>query len=88
MQATMEDKQALHQLIDELPGEAVLALRTVAELMVPRELEFDDEELRPEVAARLDAAHRSLDRGEGIPHAEVLREFGIDEEDMRLEHNP
>ncbi len=88
MQATMEDKQALHQLIDELPGEAVQALRTVAELMVPREIEFDDEELRPEVAERLDAAHRSLDRGEGIPHSQILRDFGIDEEEVHLEHNP
>ncbi len=84
---TAEDKQALHRLIDELPGEAVPALRTVAEFMVHREIEFDDEELSPECQRRLEAAHRSLDRGEGIPHAEILRELGINEEQLHVGRN-
>lgn len=78
MQATTEDKQVLHQLIEELPGEAVHALRTVAQFMVHREFEFDDEELRPEVVAQLQKAEQSVARGEpGIPHEEILREFGL-----------
>jgi hypothetical protein len=31
----------------------------------------------PETAAVLDRARVSLHRGEGIPHEEILREFGL-----------
>ena len=37
----------------------------------------EDEEITPETAAALDRARASLDRGEGIPHKEILREFGL-----------
>jgi hypothetical protein len=36
-----------------------------------------DEEIAPETVAGLDAARASLARGEGIPHYEILREFGL-----------
>jgi len=36
-----------------------------------------DEDLTPGTAAALDLARASLARGEGIPHDEVLREFGL-----------
>jgi len=36
----------------------------------------EEEELTPETAEALDRARASLARGEGVPHEEVLREFG------------
>jgi hypothetical protein len=37
----------------------------------------EDEEITPETAAALDRARASLSRGEGIPHEDILREFGL-----------
>ncbi|MGD1097507.1 MAG: hypothetical protein ABSB35_36655 [Bryobacteraceae bacterium] len=37
----------------------------------------EDEEITPETAAALDEAHASIERGEGIPHEEVMRELGL-----------
>ena len=37
----------------------------------------ESEEVNSETAAALDRARASLDRGEGIPHEEILREFGL-----------
>lgn len=37
----------------------------------------EDEEITPETAARLDDARASIERGEGIPHDEILRELGL-----------
>lgn len=38
---------------------------------------MEEEEITPETAAALDRARASLARGEGIPHEEILREFGL-----------
>jgi hypothetical protein len=38
---------------------------------------FEDEEINAETAAELDAAHACVERGEGISHEEILREFGL-----------
>jgi hypothetical protein len=37
----------------------------------------EDEEITPAMATELDRARASIERGEGIPHEEVLREFGL-----------
>jgi hypothetical protein len=37
----------------------------------------EEEDITPETAAALDRARASLARGEGIPHEEILREFGL-----------
>jgi len=37
----------------------------------------EDEEITPEMAAALDRARASIERGEGIPHEDILREFGL-----------
>lgn len=36
----------------------------------------EEEEITPETAEGLDRARRSLARGEGIPHEEILRDVG------------
>ena len=38
---------------------------------------MEDEPITEEEARALDEAHASIQRGEGIPHEEILREFGI-----------
>jgi hypothetical protein len=37
----------------------------------------DEEEITAETNAALDRARASLARGEGVPHDEILREFGL-----------
>ena len=37
----------------------------------------DEMATTPEEAAALDSAHASIERGEGISHEEIMREFGL-----------
>jgi hypothetical protein len=37
----------------------------------------EEEGLRPDTAAALERSRASLARGEGIPHDEILHEFGL-----------
>jgi hypothetical protein len=39
---------------------------------------YDDEEFAPETIVSIAEAEASIARGEGIPHEEILREFGIE----------
>jgi hypothetical protein len=79
---TQEREQA-HALLDMLPAAKLNAVRSLLEVMVEpltRSLALapvEEEEITPETAAALDRARASLVRGEGIPHEEVLREFGL-----------
>jgi hypothetical protein len=79
---TQERRQA-HALLDMLPAEKLNAVRSLLEVMVEplsRSLALapvEEEEITPETAAALDRARASLARGEGIPHEEILREFGL-----------
>ena len=84
MELTLQqERQQAHALIDLLPPEKLNAVRSLLEVMVEplsRSLAlapFEDEEITPETAAELDQARASLARGEGIPHEEILREFGL-----------
>lgn len=38
----------------------------------------EEEEITPETAAAIDRARSSLAREEGIPHEDILGEFGLD----------
>jgi ethanolamine utilization microcompartment shell protein EutL len=75
-------RQQAHRLLDVLPDEKVAAVRSLLEVMVEplsqslARAPVEEEELTPETAAALDRARASLARGEGIPHEEILREFG------------
>ncbi len=77
------ERQQAHALLDLLPAEKLNAVRSLLEVMVEplaRSLALapvEDEEVTPETAAALDRARASLARGEGIPHEEILREFGL-----------
>jgi hypothetical protein len=81
------ERQQAHALLDMLPVEKLNALRSLLEVMVhpgdaplSRSLALapvEEEDITGETAAALDRARASLDRGEGIPHDEILREFGL-----------
>ena len=83
----MDERLHAHALLDILPAEKVNAVLTLLEEMVPdgglslaerlSSAEVEDEEITPEMAARLDRARASAERGETIPHEAILREFGL-----------
>ena len=79
-----QERQQAHALLDMLPQEKLTAVRGLLEVMVEplsRSLAsapVEEEEITPETAAALARARASLARGEGIPHEDILREFGLD----------
>lgn len=78
-----QERQQAHTLLDLLPAAKLNAVRSLLEVMVEplaRSLAMapvDKDEITPETAAALDRARASLARGEGIPHEDILREFGL-----------
>ena len=80
-----QQRQQAHALLDMLPEEKLTAVRSLLEVMVEplsRSLAsapVEEEEITPETAAALERARASLARGEGVPHQEILREFGMSE---------
>jgi len=78
-----QQRQQAHALLDMLPGDKLNAVRSLLEVMVePLSLSLalapvEEEEITPETVAALDRARASLARGEGIPHEEIRREFGL-----------
>ena len=89
------DKQHAHQLIDQLDAGQLAAVVYLLEVMtdpVARSLAnapLDDEPVSEEEARQVAAARASFDRGEGIPHEQVLAEFGLSLEDFqRLGRTP
>jgi hypothetical protein len=80
-----EQRQQAHALLDMLPAEKLNAVRSLLEVMVEplaRSLALapvEDEDITPETAAAIDRSRASLHRGEGIPHEEMLREFGLEQ---------
>jgi hypothetical protein len=76
-----DNKKHAYELIDRLPPAQLTAVVGLLEAMLDS-LSLDtapveEEEIAPETAAALDRARASLARGEGIPHEEIRREFGL-----------
>ena len=78
-----DQRQQAHRLLDMLPPEKLSVVHSLLGVLagpLARSLAMvpiDDEELTDEMIARLDSAKASLNRGEGIPHQEILKEFGL-----------
>jgi predicted transcriptional regulator len=78
----MIDKQHVHRLIEQLDA-TQLALSRLLEVMLDpisaslANAPFEDEPISVEESAALDEAHAAIQRGEGVPHEEILREFGL-----------
>ena len=81
------DRQQAHQLLDQLGPAQFTAVAQLLEVMAAVEVEplarsiamapAEDEEITDEMATALDHSRSSIARGEGIPHSEILREFGL-----------
>jgi hypothetical protein len=80
-------REQAHMLLDAVPDNKIPAVRNLLETIVSplsralANAPLDDEPLSDEMAAELAAARASLERGEGISHEEILREFGLSAED-------
>ena len=78
-----QERQQAHALLDLLTAEKLNVVRSLLEVMVEplaRSLALaplEEEQISPETAAALDRARVSLARGEGIPHDDILCEFGL-----------
>ena len=74
------DKEHAHKLLDRLDSRQVAAVVHLLETMVnPLDLApVEEEEITPQTAAAVDRARASLARGEGIPHEDIRREFGLE----------
>jgi hypothetical protein len=79
----VEQKQHAHVMIDLLGPDKLTAVVGLLEVMLDpvshsmAHAPYEDEEITPELAAELDAAQVSLNRGEGTPHEEVLSHYGL-----------
>lgn len=67
----MPDKHQLHQLVDQLPEAEVQAAARYLEFLASRE----EAPVDASMLARIDAARANPSAG--IPHDEVLREYGL-----------
>jgi hypothetical protein len=78
------EKQHAHELIDQLDSAQVSAVVPLLQFMLLDPLSrslaaasVEQEPISPDEAAALERARASLDRGEGISHEDILREFGL-----------
>lgn len=82
-QSLNQQRQQAHALLDMLPPAKLNAVRSLLEVLVEPVAHslalapVEEEEITAETAAALDRARSSLARGEGVPHEEILREFGL-----------
>jgi hypothetical protein len=76
----MSDKrQHVHELIDRLPPEQLTAVAGLLETMLDREQIGEEEERAVEEAKQW----LRENGGKGIPHEEVLADFGLTRDDFR-----
>lgn len=86
--ALANEKQQAHDLIERLAPSQISAVVHLLEVMTdPVALSLtnaptDDEPVTEEEAHEIAATRASLDRGEGIPHEQVLAEFGLTSDDF------
>ena len=75
------DKQQAHELLDDLDPSEFGAVAHLLEVLSTRRTfanaPVEEEEITAETAAALEVARASLARGEGVSHAEILREYGL-----------
>jgi hypothetical protein len=78
-----QEKRQVHELVERLAPSQVAAVRGLLEVMLDpvahsiTNAPVEEEEITSETAATLDRARAAIERGEGIEHEEILREFGL-----------
>jgi hypothetical protein len=70
----MANREALHRLIDQLPEADVALTERMLRALAAR---LDDEPDNDDADGGLAAARAELARGEGVPHEDVMRRFGL-----------
>jgi len=81
--APQTQKEQAHELIERLaPSQVSSAISMLEAMLDPAartvaNAPVEEEEITPETAVALDRSRASLTRGEGIPHEEIRREFGL-----------
>jgi hypothetical protein len=76
-------RQHVHHLIDQLDAGQLAAVGQLLEVMtdpIARSLAaapVEDRAISDQEARTLDEAHAAIERGEGISHEDVLREFSL-----------
>jgi hypothetical protein len=77
------EREQAHLLLDALPDDKVAVVRNLLEVMVEplssslANAPVEEEDLTDETVEALNRSRVSLARGDGIPHEEILREFGV-----------
>ena len=77
------EKQHARELLDRLDSSQLAAVTRLLEVMLDplsrsiAAAAVEDEQILPEVADAIDRARRSIERGEGISHDDIMREFGL-----------
>jgi hypothetical protein len=93
-QVATNPKQQAHELIDRMSiGQAAAAVGLFKAMLDPVEIAlanapFDDEPLTAEEVKALDESHEWLKHHEAIPHAQVLAELGITQEEIDSYREP
>jgi hypothetical protein len=76
-----DTRNRAYELIDRLPPAQLSAVVGLLEAMLGSfslsDVPVETEELTPETVAALERARASFAHGDGIPHDEILREFGL-----------
>jgi hypothetical protein len=78
-----DSRRYVHELIEQLDASQLAAVGHLLEVMtdpVTRSLAgapVESDPVSEEEAAALDEAHAAIERGEGISHEEIVREFGL-----------
>jgi hypothetical protein len=72
---TRTEKQELHQLVDQLPPSEIQTARRFLEYLAQHQ--EDDESYTAAQQERDIEASAEIERGKGIPHEDVLRDFGL-----------
>jgi hypothetical protein len=78
-----DTRQHVHELVDQLgPGELAAVGQLLEVIIDPvarsvANAPTESEPISDDEAAALDEAHRSIERGEGISHEDIRREFGL-----------
>jgi hypothetical protein len=86
--APVDDRQHAHELIDRMAPGQVAAVVGLLEIMLDpfartlASAPYDDEPVSEEEAREVAASKALLARGEGIPHEDVLAEFGLTSQDF------
>lgn len=91
-----QQKQQAHEMLDRLTLEQLSAVRSLLEVMLDplsRKLAaapMEDEEISEEEQRAVEASKVWFERngGKGIPHADVLAEFGVRMDDLPSNLDP